>query len=55
MTTTLNRVMACVVDHGGAISTSGEVVVDGMIDAGSGYAVGTGATGGNVLLAFGLD
>ena len=46
--------MACVVDHGGAISTSG-AVVDGMIDVGSGYAVGTGAPGGNVLQAFGFD
>jgi hypothetical protein len=30
-------------------------VVNGMVFVGSGYAVGSGASGGNVLLAFGLD
>jgi hypothetical protein len=31
------------------------VVVDGMLYVGSGYAVGSGASGGNVLLAFGVE
>jgi len=48
---TLNEVMA----HGGAIASSGAVVVDGMVFVGSGYAITDGATAGNVLLAFGLD
>ena len=38
--------------HGGAISVSGAVVVDGMVFIGSGYAVNSGASAGNVLLAF---
>jgi polyvinyl alcohol dehydrogenase (cytochrome) len=38
--------------HGGAIAVSGAVVVDGMLFVGSGYAVSSGASGGNALLAF---
>ena len=49
---TINRVFPA---HGGAISTSGAVIVDGMVYVGSGYAVGSSASGGNVLLAFGTD
>jgi polyvinyl alcohol dehydrogenase (cytochrome) len=48
---TINNVMA----RGGAIATSGAVVVDGMVYVGSGYAINSGATAGNVLLAFGID
>jgi polyvinyl alcohol dehydrogenase (cytochrome) len=48
---TVNTVMA----RGGAIVSSGAVVVDGMVYVGSGYAVSSGATAGNVLLAFGID
>jgi len=48
---TVNNVMA----RGGAIATSGAVVVDGMVYVGSGYAISSGATAGNVLLAFGTD
>ena len=48
---TVNKVPA----HGGAINTSGAVVVDGMVYVGSGYAISAGASGGNVLLAFGLE
>jgi len=44
-----------VMAHGGAIASSGAVVVDGMVFVGSGYAITDGATAGNVLLAFGLD
>lgn len=40
---------------GGAIATSGAVIVDRMLFVGSGYAVGSGASAGNLLLAFGLD
>src|SRR6185503_18267129 len=42
---TVNNVMA----RGGAIATSGAVVVDGMVYVGSGYAISSGATAGNVL------
>ena len=49
--TTINKVMA----RGGAIASSGAVIVDGMVYVGSGYAVTNGATAGNVLLAFGID
>jgi polyvinyl alcohol dehydrogenase (cytochrome) len=49
--TTVNKVPA----HGGAINTSGAVVVDGMVYVGSGYAINTAASGGNVLLAFGVE
>ena len=48
---TVNKVPA----HGGAISTSGAVVAGRMVFVGSGYAVGSGASGGNVLLAFGIN
>jgi polyvinyl alcohol dehydrogenase (cytochrome) len=48
---TANKVQA----HGGAISTSGAVVVGGMVFVGSGYAISSGASGGNVLLAFGVQ
>src|SRR6266704_2267430 len=48
---TVNKVPA----HGGAINTSGAVVVRGMVFVGSGYAIGSGASGGNVLLAFGVE
>jgi polyvinyl alcohol dehydrogenase (cytochrome) len=48
---TVNNVPA----HGGAIATAGAVIVDGMVYIGSGYAISSGASGGNVLLAFGVD
>jgi polyvinyl alcohol dehydrogenase (cytochrome) len=48
---TVNNVMA----RGGAIASSGAVIVDGMVFVGSGYAINSGATAGNVLLAFGVD
>ena len=48
---TVNKVSG----HGGAISTSGAVVAGRMLFVGSGYAVGSGASGGNVLLAFGIE
>ena len=48
---TVNKVTA----KGGAIATSGAVVVDGMVYVGSGYAISSGASGGNVLLAFGVE
>jgi polyvinyl alcohol dehydrogenase (cytochrome) len=41
--------------HGGAIATSGATVVDGMVYVSSGYAISSGASGGNVLLAFGVE
>ena len=41
--------------HGGAIATSGASVVDGMVYVQSGYAITSGASGGNVLLAFGVE
>lgn len=41
--------------HGGAINISGAVVVDGMVYVGSGYAISSGASGGNALLAFGVE
>ena len=41
--------------RGGAIATSGAVVVDGMVYVGTGYAISAAAQGGNVLLAFGVD
>ena len=34
---------------------SGAVIVDGMVYVGSGYAISAGASGGNVLLAFGVE
>jgi polyvinyl alcohol dehydrogenase (cytochrome) len=48
---TVNKVSA----KGGAISTSGAVIVDGMVYVGSGYAISAGASGGNVLLAFAAE
>jgi polyvinyl alcohol dehydrogenase (cytochrome) len=48
---TVNKVAA----HGGAINTSGAVVVGGMVYVGSGYAISSAASGGNVLLAFGVE
>lgn len=48
---TINKVKA----HGGAINTSGAVVVDGMVYVSSGYAISAGASGGNVLLAFAVE
>jgi polyvinyl alcohol dehydrogenase (cytochrome) len=48
---TVNKVPA----HGGAISTSGAVVVGGRVYVGSGYAITSAASGGNVLLAFGVE
>jgi polyvinyl alcohol dehydrogenase (cytochrome) len=48
---TVNKVPA----HGGSINTSGAVVADGMVFVGSGYAISSGAAGGNVLLAFGVE
>jgi polyvinyl alcohol dehydrogenase (cytochrome) len=48
---TVNKVKA----HGGAINTSGAVVVDGMVYVSSGYAIVAGASAGNVLLAFGVE
>ena len=42
--------------RGGAIATSGAVVVDGMLYVNSGYRGGSGGfRAGNVLLAFGID
>jgi polyvinyl alcohol dehydrogenase (cytochrome) len=48
---TVNKVPA----HGGAISVSGAVVSDGMVFVSSGYAISSGASGGNVLLAFSVQ
>ena len=48
---TVNKVAA----HGGSIASTGAVVVGGMVFVGSGYAISSGALGGNVLLAFGID
>ncbi len=48
---TTNKVQA----KGGAIQTSGAVIVDGMVYVSSGYAISAGASGGNVLLAFGPE
>jgi polyvinyl alcohol dehydrogenase (cytochrome) len=48
---TVNKVRA----HGGAITSTGAVVVGGMVFVGSGYAINSGASGGNVLLAFGVE
>jgi polyvinyl alcohol dehydrogenase (cytochrome) len=48
---TVNKVTA----RGGQIAVSGAVVVDGMVYLGSGYAISAGASGGNVLLAFGVE
>jgi polyvinyl alcohol dehydrogenase (cytochrome) len=48
---TNNKVAA----RGGAIATSGAAVVDGIVYVQSGYAITSGASGGNVLLAFGIE
>lgn len=48
---TVNKVSA----HGGAIAVSGAVVSGGMLFVSSGYAITSGASGGNVLLAFSLE
>src|SRR4029077_11099176 len=48
---TVNKVPA----HGGAITSTGAVIAGGMVFGGSGYAISNGASGGNVLLAFGID
>jgi len=49
--TTVNKVPA----HGGAISSTGATIVNGMVFITSGYAISSGASGGNVLLAFGAN
>jgi len=48
---TVNKVPA----HGGAITSTGAVIAGGMVFVGSGYAISNGASGGNVLLVFGID
>jgi len=48
---TVNKVSA----HGGAIAVSGAVVSGGMLFVSSGYAITSGASGGNVLLAFSVE
>jgi polyvinyl alcohol dehydrogenase (cytochrome) len=48
---TVNKVSA----HGGAIASGGAVAVGGMLYVGSGYGISSGASGGNVLLAFGVE
>jgi polyvinyl alcohol dehydrogenase (cytochrome) len=48
---TVNKVKA----RGGAINTSGAVVVDGMVYVSSGYAIVAGGSAGNALLAFGVE
>ena len=49
--TTVNGVPA----RGGAITSTGATIANGMVYLGSGYAISSGASGGNVLLAFGLE
>jgi polyvinyl alcohol dehydrogenase (cytochrome) len=41
--------------HGGAISVSSAVAVDGQLFIGSGYGISSGASAGNVLLAFAIE
>jgi len=48
---TVNKVSA----HGGQIASSGAVVSGGMLFIGSGYAISSAASGGNVLLAFAVE
>ncbi len=48
---TVNKVPA----RGGAIASGGAVAVGGILYIGSGYAISNGASGGNVLLAFGVE
>src|SRR5262245_12223243 len=49
--TTVNQVPA----HGGAISVSGPVISGAMLFMSSGYAITSGASGGNLLLAFSVE
>jgi polyvinyl alcohol dehydrogenase (cytochrome) len=49
--TTVNKVPA----HGGQISMGSAVIVDGMVFVSSGYAITSGNSGGNVLLAFSVQ
>ncbi len=49
--TTINGVPA----RGGAITSTGATIANGMVYLGSGYAISSGASGGNVLLAFGPE
>jgi polyvinyl alcohol dehydrogenase (cytochrome) len=48
---TVNKVAA----HGGAISVSGASVAGGMVFISSGYAISSGASAGNVVLAFSIN
>jgi polyvinyl alcohol dehydrogenase (cytochrome) len=48
---TVNKVPA----HGGQIASGGAVVAGGMVFIGSGYAISSAASGGNVLLAFSVQ
>lgn len=48
---TVNKVSA----HGGGITVSGPVIVNGMVFVSSGYAISSTASGGNVLLAFAVE
>jgi polyvinyl alcohol dehydrogenase (cytochrome) len=48
---TVNKVSA----HGGQIASTGAVVSGGMLFIGSGYAISSTASGGNVLLAFSVE
>jgi polyvinyl alcohol dehydrogenase (cytochrome) len=49
--TTVNKVPA----HGGQISMGSAVIVDGMVFVSSGYAITSGNSGGNVLLAYSVQ
>jgi polyvinyl alcohol dehydrogenase (cytochrome) len=48
---TVNEVPA----HGGSIASTGAVVAGGMVFIGSGYGISSANSGGNVLLAFGVE
>ena len=48
---TVNQIPA----HGGAIAVSGAVITGGMVFISSGYAITSGASGGNILLAFSVE
>jgi polyvinyl alcohol dehydrogenase (cytochrome) len=48
---TVNNVPA----HGGAITSTGAVVAGGMVFIGSGYAISSAASGGNILLVFSVQ
>jgi len=48
---TVNKVPA----HGGAITVSGASIAGGMVFISSGYGISSGASAGNVVLAFGID